>query len=220
MTEAAPLLGLLAGLVGIANTLPYVRDTLARSTCPHRGSWLIWTVLALVAFASQRADGASWSLIMTGVQAVTNGLIFVLAIRRGTGGLGAADALLIGIAGAGLGSWALLDHPVAATASVIVADVIGVVLMVPKTWEAPESETLSTFAGASVSGALGAAAVGAAAPSLLIYPAYYCLANGALALLIVRRRAVIAAQARARGPSSSRAVERSFGRPRASSIRA
>jgi hypothetical protein len=38
-------------------------------------------------------------------------------------------------------------------------------------------------------GALSAAAVDAFDPSLLLYPAYYCLVNGTLALLIGARRA-------------------------------
>ena len=32
--------------------------------------------------------------------------------------------------------------------------------------------------------------MGVLEPALLLYPAYYCLANGALALVIVHRRAI------------------------------
>jgi hypothetical protein len=39
--------------------VPYLRDTVRRATRPHRGTWLIWSVLAVVAYFSQRADGAS-----------------------------------------------------------------------------------------------------------------------------------------------------------------
>jgi hypothetical protein len=68
MTYTAPVLGVLAGVVGIADTIPYVRDTIRGSTRPHRGTWLIWSVLAIVVFLSQRADGATWSLIMAAAQ--------------------------------------------------------------------------------------------------------------------------------------------------------
>ena len=88
MTAAAPVLGVLAGLVGIADTVPYVRDIFRGTTRPHRGTWLIWGVLAVVVCLSQRADGASWSLVMAATQAVLTMLIFALAIRRGLGGLG------------------------------------------------------------------------------------------------------------------------------------
>jgi hypothetical protein len=78
VTYIAPVLGVLAGLVGIADTIPYVRDTVRGLTRPHRGTWLIWGGLAIVACLSQRADGASWSLIMVGVQAVLTSGIFLL----------------------------------------------------------------------------------------------------------------------------------------------
>ena len=45
MTYIAPVLGVLAGVVGIADTIPYVRDTVGGSTRPHRGTWPIWSVL-------------------------------------------------------------------------------------------------------------------------------------------------------------------------------
>ena len=62
--------------------------------------------------------------------------------------------------------------------------------MVPKTYRDPHSETLVTFAFASLGGALAARAVGAIDVSLLLYPVYYCVINGAIALLIWERRSV------------------------------
>ena len=43
---------------------------------------MIWGVLAVVAYGSQRAEGGSWSLVMTGTQAILTGLVFLLAIRQ------------------------------------------------------------------------------------------------------------------------------------------
>jgi hypothetical protein len=189
VTQAAPFLGVLAGLVGVADTLPYIRDMLRGVTRPHRGTWLIWGVLAIVVCLSQRADGASWSLVMAGSQAVLTAIVFVLAIRRGEGGVSRLDALMIAVAVGGLSGWMLADEPLVATACVVAADSIGVALMLPKTYRDPDSETLVTFALASLAGVLAAAAVAAPDPSLLLYPAYYCVANGLIALLIVRRRA-------------------------------
>jgi hypothetical protein len=87
--------------------------------------------------------------------------------------------------------WLIADEPVVATACVVAADLIGAAMMLPKTYRDPESETLATFAFASLGGALAAGAVGVADLSLLAYPVYYCLVNGAIALLIHQRRAVL-----------------------------
>jgi hypothetical protein len=191
MIELAPVLGLLAGGVGIADTIPYVRDTLRGATRPHRGTWLIWGVLAILVSLSQYADGASWSLVMAAVQAVLTSVIFLLSIRRGEGGLRPIEMVMIAIAGLGVIGWIVADEPLVATAFVVAADVIGAAMMVPKTFRDPESETLVTFALASLGGALAAGAVGALDLSLLLYPVYFCVVNGAIALLIGYRRAVV-----------------------------
>jgi hypothetical protein len=207
VTYIAPVLGVLAGLVGIADTIPYVRDTVRGLTRPHRGTWLIWGVLAIVACLSQRADGASWSLIMAGVQAVLTSVIFLLAIRHGEGGLRPTEAIMIALAGAGVIGWIVANEPIIATACVVAADLIGAAMMVPKTYRDPGSETLATFALASLGGALAAGAVGALDPSLVLYPIYYCLVNGAIAVLIRHRRGVL-------GSLEPSSAPRSFRHPR------
>lgn len=191
MGETAPLLGVMAGIAGVACMVPYIRDTLRRATRPHPGTWLIWGALAVVVCASQYGDGASWSLLLVGSQVLTNAVVVALAIRRGVGGLGAVDAALIAVAGAGVAGWAVAGEPVVATVCVIGADLIAVGMMVPKTWREPGSETLSTYAIAALGGALAALSVGALAPALVLYPAYYCAVNAGLALLIWRRRAAV-----------------------------
>ena len=213
MPDIVPLLGVLAGVIGVADTIPYVRDILRGSTRPHRGTWLIWGTLAVVVVLSQRADGASWSLIMAATQAVLTVVIFLLSIRRGVGGVTRGELVMIGVASAGVAGWLIADEPLVATACVVAADLIGVALMVPKTVRDPGSETLVTFALASVAGAFAAGAVGALDVSLLLYPVYYCVANGAIALLIVSRRAALSRPATAAGRSGAAAPRSAATRP-------
>jgi hypothetical protein len=61
--------------------------------------------------------------------------------------------------------------------------------------------TLATFGLASLSGALAVGTVGVPDPSLLLYPAYYCLANCALAVLIHHRRKLLASRQPASSPA-------------------
>jgi hypothetical protein len=184
----AAILGVLGGLVGIADTIPYVRDTVRGATRPHRGTWLIWGVLAVVASISQRADGGSWSVVITASQALLTGLVFLLAIRHGEGGLAAFEVSMLAIAFAGVAGWLLAREPIVAVACVIAADLSAAAMMTPKAYRDPYSETLSLYVLASIGGALAAGAVGALDVSLLLYPIYYCVANAALAALIAMRR--------------------------------
>jgi len=173
---------------GAASTLPYLRDTLRRATVPHRGSWLIWGVIEVVALESQRADGARWSLVPLASQALGTCLVFALAVRFGSGGVSRTDLALIGLAGVGVAGWLAADEPVIATSCVIAADFVAALMMLPKTWRDPSSETLSTFVLAAAAGCLGAVAVGGLRPALLLYPAYFALVNGVTATVIHLRR--------------------------------
>jgi hypothetical protein len=129
---------------------------------------------------------------MAATGALLNSLVFALSIRRGVGGVTTVELVMTAVAGGGVVGWLIADKPVVATACVIAADLIGAAMMAPKTHCDPESETLVTFAFASLGGALAAGAVGSADVSLVLYPIYYCLVNGAIALLIHHRRAVLA----------------------------
>jgi hypothetical protein len=194
VTVLAALLGVMAGLVGVFDTVPYLRDVLRGSTRPHRGTWLIWSALAVVVCLAQWADGASWSLIMLLTQAVLTTAVFAFAIVHGQGGTTIIEVVLIAVAAAGVTGWLLSGEPLVATVCVVAADLIAAAMMVPKTYRDPGSETLATFVYASIGGALAAGAVGVAdnaGAALLLYPIYYCLANGAIAVLIHHRRTAL-----------------------------
>ena len=185
---AAIAFGIGAGILSLVGSVPYIRDVCRGTTQPHRGSWLIWSALGATAFASQLADGASWSLALVGAQAPATIVVFLLSIDRGVGGVGILDRGLIGLAGVGVLGWAVASQPVVATSCAVVADVVGVVLMLPKTWRDPRSETLSTYAFAASAGLLGLVAVDGLDPGLLLYPAYFAGVNGVTTAVIVWRR--------------------------------
>ncbi len=188
MIELTAACALLAGLLGAAQSVPYLRDTVRRTTVPHRGSWLIWGVLEVIAVESQRADGARWSLFPLATQALGTCLVFALSLRLGSGGLSRVELGLIALAGAGVVGWLVADEPLIATTCVIAADFVAALMMVPKAWRDPGSETLSTFAVASIGGALTVAAVGSSSVALLAYPIYFMLVNAFLASVIGYRR--------------------------------
>lgn len=186
-------IGLAGGLLAMVDPVPYVRDVMRGSTRPHRGTWLIWSVLGCTALASQWASDGGWSLVVLTVQAASTTLVLLLSLRRGVGGVSPGELALLALAGAGLAGWAISDRPVVATCCVLVADVVGVLLMLPKTWADPWSETPSTFVLASASGACGTVAVGGLVTELLLYPLYFALINGFVAVVILGRRRLLGA---------------------------
>ena len=129
VTVLAALLGVSAGLVGVFDTVPYLRDVMRGSTRPHRGTWLIWSALAVVVCLAQWADGASWSLIMLLTQAVLTTAVFAVAIVRGKGGTTIIELALIAVAAAGVTGWLLSGQPLVATVCVMAADLIAAAMI-------------------------------------------------------------------------------------------
>lgn len=185
------VVGLAGGLLAMVDPVPYVRDILRGRTRPHRGTWLIWSVLGCTALASQWASDGGWSLVVLSVQAASTTLVLLLSLRHGVGGVSAGELALLGLAGAGLLGWAVSAQPMVATGCVLVADVVGVLLMLPKTWADPWSETPSTFVLASASGVCGTVAVGGLVTELLLYPVYFALVNAVTAAVILGRRRLL-----------------------------
>jgi hypothetical protein len=191
MSELAPVFGIFAVGVAVADTVPYVRDVLRGTTRPHRGTWLVWGLLAIVVTLSQHSDGASWSVLVAAAQAGLTLGVFALSIRRGEGRFSSADAVMLAIAAGGIAGWAVAGAPIVATMCIILADLVAATMMMPKTYRDPGSETLSTFGLASLSGLLAVCAVGDVDAGLLLYPAYLCVVNGMIALVIYTRRRLL-----------------------------
>ena len=75
MQHIAPALGVLAGLAGLVGTAPYVRDVVARSTSPQRGTWLIWSLLAIGALEPAL-------LLYPAYHCLVNGALALLILSR------------------------------------------------------------------------------------------------------------------------------------------
>lgn len=179
MNEVA---GYLSGLAIVSSFIPYIRDIFLGKTKPERISWLIWTILGAISFSSQLSEGASYSLFLPGIQALGDLLIFILAIKYGLGGFLKRDIIALVGAGASLILWYITQEAAVALFIVIFIDAIGVVLTVLKSYENPETETVSAWALTSLAGFFGCLAVGTFDLVLLAFPFYIFI--GCLAIIV------------------------------------
>lgn len=178
------IFGLLAGVVAIISFLPYIVDIFRGKTKPERASWFIWAVLGGIAFFSQFAKGATDSLWLPGVQTFGVALIFLLAMKFGTGGFAKRDKIALLCAALGLVLWYITSEAAIALFIVIAVDAAASVLTIIKSYEDPESETIISWVLFSVSGILAAFAVGSWNLVLLSYPFYIFLTNAVVVTTI------------------------------------
>ena len=108
------------------------------------------------------------------------------------GGVSPVELALLGIAALGIVGWQIADDPVVATCSVVVADLIGVALMLPKTYRDPGLRDTRDVRHRRRLDALRAGRRRTPrTASLLIYPLYILIADSAVvAVIFLRRRAL------------------------------
>jgi len=180
-------LGYASGILMMLSVIPYARSILRGETKPQRMTWFIWTVLILIAFFSQLAKGATWSLLLTAGDAIAIIISFILSIKFGVGGLRKIDIISLCGAGVSLILWYLTKEPAVALFLIIIIDLIGANLTIIKTWKNPETENWVGWGICGVGGFLGVLAVGSFNFVLLSYPIYICLINTIMAVIILSR---------------------------------
>lgn len=179
------IFGYISAALSITMIIPYIRDIFTKNTRPERASWLIWTVLTSIAFFSQLAKGATDSLWLTGGQTLAVLLVFMLSIKYGVGGLTKRDITALAAATVGLIIWYFTKEPAYALFISILIDAIGTLLTVIKSYQEPNTETVSTFVMSGTSGIFGALAVGSWSTILLAYPLYIIIANYSIVVSIL-----------------------------------
>jgi hypothetical protein len=165
------ILGLLAGIVGIAGYVPYIRDILRGTTKPERASWFIWLLEYTALFGAQLSVGAEDSLWLIGLQLLGVMIICVLAYHYGVGGFDKQSIFILMGVCATLVLWYFIRSASLTILLLITVEATGVILTACKVYKQPGSETLVLWALVAVAGVLGIAAVGIGATGILyVYP--------------------------------------------------
>ena len=179
------LLGIASGILVGISYIPYIKDIFLHTTKPERASWFIWVVLGGIAFFTQLAEGANWSLWLTGIETIGVLLVFLLSVKYGVGGGTRRDLIALIAAGVGLLLWYFFQHAFIALFIAILIDCIGASLTVIKAYRDPGSETFSTWVLVAIAGILGMLAVGTVDLILLSYPFYIFLSNVAVVIAMM-----------------------------------
>ncbi|MFA6254146.1 MAG: hypothetical protein WC640_02755 [Candidatus Paceibacterota bacterium] len=185
--------GYLSGIVIALSFVPYLISIFRGNAKPERASWFIWTILGVISFFSQLAKGADASLWLVGVQAIGDGLIFVLAIWYGMGGFARRDKWALAFAGVSLILWYLTNEPAVALFLAIVIDASGAILTMIKSYEQPATEPLLAWILTFLGGFFAIFAVGSWNWVLLAFPVYVFVINVAIvsSILLGQKRVKI-----------------------------
>ncbi len=119
--------GFLAGFISIAAYVPYARDTARGIARPNRATWVIWSVVGGLLFASYNAAAGGSARWVPLSDAVGPAFIAVLAICYGEGGWNWFDLGCLLLAGLSVIAWALTGSPTLALSINLFLCVLGAI---------------------------------------------------------------------------------------------
>jgi len=138
------LIGEIAAIVEVAQSIPYYISILRGNTRPQRASYGIWLVIEIVAVSSYIASGATTTKWVPLISAFNSLVIFILAFKYGMGGKSKFDLFSLSLAGLAIAIWVITKNPVLAVYMSTLADCIGFMPTIKKAYLYPSTEnTLS-----------------------------------------------------------------------------
>lgn len=181
------IFGGIATILGIIGAAAYIKDAYHRKTLPHRVAWFIFLILSIISFISQVELGAKASLFYAGWFVINNIIIVSLSLRKnaGYGGIEKGNIAGFTLAIIGIILWQVFSSPLLALLSVLVADSIGALMILIKSYKYPETETITMWCLGIVASIFSMFSVGKLDFALLAYPIYLFVASSLIVVAII-----------------------------------
>lgn len=181
----------IAGVLGIASVVPYLRDMLKGTTRPNVISWSLWFFIQAIFVAAQWSSGASYSIVLPMVGVLAVGTVVILGLfGYGYKKYGFIDVVCLVLVIGAIGLWKLTNDPSIALWLSIAADFIAAIPTCIKSYKDPESETFNAYLIAIFASVATIFSTTLYDFPNLAWPVYIILANSLILTLILlgRRR--------------------------------
>ncbi len=140
MVDVKIILGCIGIIMTIAAHIPYLLQTIKGTNKPHIFTWIIWTVLTLIASAVQYVGGAGAGAWVTAVTGLICVVITVFAFKNGEKNITRSDWVMF-IAGLmAIPLWALTNSPLWSIILITAIDCSAFYPTFRKSWHKPQEE--------------------------------------------------------------------------------
>lgn len=173
-------------LLALISPIIYAKAILNGEAQPHRTTRIVLLINTILATTSLYAQHDTVAIWLAGVSTLQSIFIFLLSIKYGMGGWEKLDISCLFIAAIGMVLWKTTNNPAIALYSSILADFVGMVPTLVKTYKKPNSEIWQFFTIDTIVGLLSLLAVQTWTLASVSYPLYIMTINMAVALLVVR----------------------------------
>jgi hypothetical protein len=180
--------GAISVFVALLAYPPYLKSVFQKRTKPHVFSWLIWSLLAWIAFAIQVIAGAGPGAWASGFSAFCTTAITVASLWHGEKNVTWSDWSIF-IAGLlAIPLWIMTKDPTASAILVTAIYSSGFYTTFRKTWRKPQEELAATYILNAIKQALSLFALTTVNIPTALYPSALLLMNTLLVFMLAWRR--------------------------------
>ena len=182
------LFGYISLLFTIAAYAPYVWSCLKGRTKPHIFSWLLWSILMLIATFGQKAGFAgpgAWATFFSGLSCF---IITLVALKSGDKNINRKDIFVLVIALAAIPLWYITQHPLSAIALITFIDALSYLPTIRKSIARPYEEMPVHYIISNCKHSFSIMAMSVYSLTTVLYPAVLFFMNALLVGIIYWRR--------------------------------
>lgn len=168
----------------------YVKSILKGEAKPHRTTRFViltTTILTTLALFAAHDRVAIWLSVISTLQAI---VIFILSLKHGMGGWAKTDILCLVMALIGIVAWKITTNPVYGLYFGILADLMGEIPTLIKTYRFPKTEIWSFYAIDTIAAGFNMLALSQVTLQHIAYPMYLFCINGLIFMLIFKKRTI------------------------------
>lgn len=167
------LVGKVAGILAVLAYVPYITSIVRGKTKPERATWVIWTMVGVLALASYRASGAEQTIWLAVAYAACPFVVVVLSLWYGQGGWTRLDQTCLLLVIASLVIWWLLSSALSALLIHLTIDFLGLVPTIKKVYFQPESESRAAWTISSLGCLVNLFAIDQLSFAIIVHPVYH-----------------------------------------------
>jgi hypothetical protein len=164
----------------------YTLSILKWESKPHRTTRFVVLSITFLSFASLLAQHNTVAIFLAWVSVLQSILIFILCIKYGMGWWAKTDIICLVIAGIGILVWKLTSNPVMWLLASILADFVGYLPALIKTYKFPETETWVFYILDVLAGLFTLLAITNFTYQETSYPIYILAINLVMVIFILR----------------------------------
>ena len=185
-------LAVVSVLKAFVSFTPYIRDMVAGRTKPHAFSWIVWALVAAIAFVAARSDDAGAGAWTMGFGAVVYAGIAIFSLFRGEKTVTTSDIVFfVGALGA-IPLWFVTGDPLGSVLLVSAIDVAGFYPTFRKSYAKPHEETAFMYGADSLRFLLSLFALDHYSTVTVLAPLVSFVMDVAFVSMLVWRRRVLA----------------------------